>query len=96
MKSTRDEIEEAAERLARSWGCTPPGSARAKPLTLGQVAAICEVSNGTAAKWCDIGLLRHYRLPDCEYRRVLREDLAAFMRAHGMPSRRVDLIELSG
>lgn len=59
-------------------------------LTTGEVAQICDVSIGTVAKWIDSGLLRGHRLPTAaggklRHRRVLRQDLVVFARAHEMP-----------
>ena len=93
-----EEISRAAARVFRRWRAedSVDGNAKARRLgagiyTLGQVAKICGVANRTAAKWCDAGLLRCYRLPECEHRRILREDLDEFLAERGIPSQRPDL-----
>lgn len=54
-------------------------------LTTGQVAKICHVAPRTVSKWFDTGKLRGYRIPGSRDRRIPRNQLLAFMRAHGMP-----------
>jgi excisionase family DNA binding protein len=54
-------------------------------LTAGNVAEIVRVAPRTVSKWIDSGLLRGYRLPGSQDRRVLAKDLKAFMEARGMP-----------
>ncbi len=67
--------------------------------TTQEVAAIAAVSVRTVAKWCDSGLLACYRLPATErqagYRRIARGDLVAFLRTHGIPSSRPDLVTVA-
>lgn len=92
-------VEAAAARVRASWGVGDPGQARARvPLggsifTLGQAADICGVSHRTCSKWCDSQSLKSYKLPLCNHRRIKREDLVEFLRAHGMPSQRPDLLQ---
>jgi excisionase family DNA binding protein len=52
--------------------------------TTGEIAKICSVAPRTVTKWCDAGMLRHYRIPGTKHRRVLRDDLKQFMAQHGM------------
>ncbi len=54
-------------------------------LTTGEVARICHVAPRTVSKWFDSGKLRGYRIPGSRDRRIPRDQLVAFMRAHGMP-----------
>ena len=54
-------------------------------LTTGEVAKICHVAPRTVSKWFDAGKLRGYRIPGSRDRRIPRQQLMAFMRAHGMP-----------
>lgn len=54
-------------------------------LTTGDVAKLCEVSPQTVTKWCDRGLLKSYRIPGSQARRILLTDLEAFAKKHGMP-----------
>ena len=54
-------------------------------LTTGEVARICHVAPRTVSKWFDTGKLRGYRIPGSRDRRIPREQLMAFMRAHGIP-----------
>ena len=49
-----------------------------------RVARICQVSPTTVANWIDQGHLKGHRTPTGR-RRVVVDDLAAFLRAHGMP-----------
>ncbi|HTY05364.1 MAG TPA: response regulator [Gemmatimonadales bacterium] len=49
-----------------------------------RVARICQVSPTTVANWIDQGHLKGHRTPTGR-RRVIVDDLAAFLRAHGMP-----------
>lgn len=51
-----------------------------RPLTMGQIAKIVGVAPRTVTKWCDTGILPHYKLPMSKDRRVYRSDLVAFMR----------------
>lgn len=57
-----------------------------KALTTGQVARLCQVAPRSVAKWFDGGGLTGYRLPMSKDRRVLKSDLARFLRDHGMPT----------
>lgn len=59
-------------------------------LTTGQVAEICHVAPNTVSKWVDTGRLRGYRIPGSRERRIPRDHLVAFMRAHGLPTGAID------
>ena len=48
-----------------------------------RVARACQVSPATVASWIDQGHLKGHKTPTGR-RRVITEDLAAFLRAHGM------------
>src|SRR3989442_1633803 len=48
-----------------------------------RVARVCQVSPATVANWIDQGLLKGHKTPTGR-RRVESDDLAAFLRAHGM------------
>lgn len=53
--------------------------------TVGEVARMCRVSHRTVAKWCDAGLLGHYRLPAHKRdRRIPHEALVRFLRQYGL------------
>jgi len=54
-------------------------------LTTGEVARICKVAPRTVSKWFDTGQLRGYRIPGSKDRRIPRQQLIRFMKAHGMP-----------
>ncbi len=54
-------------------------------LTTGQVARICRVAPRTVSKWFDSGQLRGYRIPGSKDRRIPRQQLLRFMKAHGLP-----------
>jgi CheY-like chemotaxis protein len=49
-----------------------------------RVARICQVSPTTVANWIDQGHLKGHKTPTGR-RRVVVDDLAAFLHAHGMP-----------
>lgn len=53
--------------------------------TTGEVARICHVAPRTVSKWFDTGQLKGYRIPGSKDRRIPREQLMRFMRAHGIP-----------
>lgn len=61
-----------------------------KVFTTGQIAKICKVAPRTVSKWCDTGRLNHYRIPGSMDRRVPREELLKFLKAHGMPTAGLD------
>jgi excisionase family DNA binding protein len=48
------------------------------------IAKMLHVDPGSVANWVDRGMLKAYRTPG-GHRRISREDLAEFCRAHGMP-----------
>lgn len=52
--------------------------------TTGQVGKILSVAPRTAAKWCDSGKLKHYRIPGGTDRRVTRDALIEFIFENGM------------
>ena len=52
--------------------------------TSGGVARVCNVSNPTAIKWIDSGMLKGFRIPGSKARRVARKDLLVFMSEHDM------------
>lgn len=60
-------------------------SSRKSVLTTGEVARICNVAPRTVSKWFDSGQLRGYRIPGSKDRRIPRNQLLRFMRAHGIP-----------
>lgn len=64
---------------------------RKQIFTTGEVARICHVAPRTVSKWFDTGKLRGYRIPGSRDRRIPREQLVAFMRAHEMPMDGLDL-----
>lgn len=59
-------------------------------LTTGDVAAICNVTHRTAAKWFDNGLLGGYRIPGSKDRRIPIDELIKFMQQHQIPIQTVD------
>jgi len=59
-------------------------------LTTGEVARICGVAPRTVSKWFDAGQLRGFKIPGSRDRRIPRESLVRFMRAHGIPLRGLD------
>lgn len=61
-----------------------------KVFTTGQVAAICKVAPRTVAKWFDSGRLKGYHIPGSRERRIPREYLIQFMKAHDIPLGELD------
>lgn len=57
----------------------------AQIFTTGQVATVCGVSPRTAAKWIDDKKIEGYRIPGSADRRVSRQALIDFIKAHNMP-----------
>lgn len=57
--------------------------------TTGQIARICKVSPRTVKNWIDSGKLKGYKLPSSGDRRVTRESLVHFMKAHEFPLERL-------
>ncbi len=56
-----------------------------RTLTTGEVAKICNVATRTVAKWIDSGELKGFRLPGGKNRRVMMENLIAFMKRNNIP-----------
>jgi len=54
--------------------------------TTGQAAKVCKVSQQTIIRCFDNGQLKGFRVPGSKFRRILRADLFAFMRDHGIPT----------
>lgn len=54
------------------------------PLTTGQVAKCCGVAPRTVVKWGESGRLKMHRIPGSSDRRFYHDDVAAFLRQHGM------------
>ena len=59
-------------------------------LTTGEVARLCGVAPRTVSKWFDAGQLRGFKIPGSRDRRIPKESLIYFMRAHGIPLRGLD------
>jgi excisionase family DNA binding protein len=59
-------------------------------LTTGEVARLCGVAARTVSKWFDNGQLAGFKIPGSRDRRIPRETLVRFMRAHGIPLRGLD------
>jgi len=59
-------------------------------LTTGEVARICGVAPRTVSKWFDTGKLSGFKIPGSRDRRIPRESLVRFMKAHGIPLRGLD------
>lgn len=54
-------------------------------LTTGEVAKLCHCAPRTVARWVDLGLLKGYRIPGSQDRRIPRENLVRFLLANNMP-----------
>ena len=91
-----NEIDRAAKAVRRRWRNDEDPAIWQREFTTYDIASICGVSPRTVCMWCQRGLLRYNRLPDTPdqkgHRRILREDLIAFMRQHGIPSLRPDVL----
>ncbi len=59
-------------------------------LTTGEVARLCGVAPRTVSKWFDAGQLHGFKIPGSRERRIPRDSLVRFMRAHGIPLRGLD------
>jgi excisionase family DNA binding protein len=59
-------------------------------LTTGEVARLCGVAARTVSKWFDSGQLRGFKIPGSRERRIPRDSLIRFMRAHGIPLHGLD------
>lgn len=59
-------------------------------LTTGEVARLCGVAPRTVSKWFDSGRLRGFKIPGSRDRRIPKDSLVRFMRAHGIPLRGLD------
>jgi two-component system response regulator VicR len=55
-----------------------------RPLTTGDVARHCFVSNAAVLRWIKSGKLKAYRTPGRHYR-IKRADFTTFLDTHGMP-----------
>lgn len=64
--------------------------------TTGQVARICGVAPRTVSGWFDSGLLKGYRIPGSQDRRIPREDLMVFLEVHGMHHALASFIKEAG
>lgn len=53
--------------------------------TTGEVAEICRISQQTVIRCFDSGKLRGFRVPGSRFRRIPREALTEFMKAHRIP-----------
>ena len=58
---------------------------RANAYSTGDVALLCRVSQQTAIRWIDKGLLKGFKIPGSKFRRVFKEDLERFVRDNNLP-----------
>ncbi|MFQ5429346.1 MAG: response regulator [Phycisphaerae bacterium] len=58
--------------------------------TTGEVAEICRISQQTVIRCFDSGKLKGFRVPGSKFRRIPRDSLIAFMRAHRIPLENLD------
>lgn len=63
----------------------PPKDATDQLMTTGQCAKLARVAARTMAGWIDAGLVKGFRLPGSQDRRVYRPDLIRFLRESGYP-----------
>ncbi len=52
--------------------------------TTGDVARICQVAARTICKWCDQGLIRHFRQAGTNNRLIPQPELVRFLKEHGL------------
>lgn len=64
-----------------SW---PPGPDQ-EVFTTGEVARLCNVTIRTVIRWFDTGAVKGYKIPGSRDRRIPRDNLIEFMRAHEIP-----------
>ena len=79
------ELRRGVVNSAGSGGCEMK-----EVLTTGEVARICGVAPRTVSKWFDNGQLRGFKIPGSRDRRIPRDCLVRFMKAHGIPLRGMD------
>jgi excisionase family DNA binding protein len=76
---------------------TPADAAPTQPrkqiFTTGDVAKIMQVAPRTIGKWFDTGLLRGYRIPGSQDRRIPRDKLEAFLKEHMPPGQSLEEME---
>jgi excisionase family DNA binding protein len=65
---------------------TPSDPSGQRVFSTGEAAALCKVSQQTIIRCFDSGRLGGFRVPGSKFRRIPREELIRFMRAHGMPT----------
>ena len=57
-----------------------------RALTTGEVAIACSVSTRTVYNWCNLGLIKYYRLPGGNtHRRILQSNLLEFSIKYELP-----------
>ncbi len=71
--------------MARRGRSSPPIGPDREVFTTGEAAKLCNVTIRTVIRWIDTGALSGYKVPGGRDRRVPRDRLIAFMRAHGLP-----------
>lgn len=59
--------------------------------TTGEAAEICTVSQQTIIRCFDSGRLKGFKVPGSKFRRIPRESLINFMKAHDIPTDRLDM-----
>lgn len=71
--------------MARRGRSSPPIGPDREVFTTGEAAKLCNVTIRTVIRWIDTGALHGYKVPGGRDRRVPRDQLINFMRAHGLP-----------
>ncbi|MHC5001718.1 MAG: helix-turn-helix domain-containing protein [Planctomycetota bacterium] len=69
-----------------------PDWSRKEVFSTGEAARICNISQQTIIRCFDSGFLQGFRVPGSRFRRIPRDELIRFMKAHDIP---VDLLERS-
>lgn len=62
-----------------------------KMFTTGEAAEVCTISQQTIIRCFDSGRLKGFKVPGSKFRRIPRESLISFMKAHDIPMDRLDM-----
>jgi two-component system OmpR family response regulator len=90
MRGRDDRTDEAAVADALD-AANRSDWAKKRVFTTGEAAGVCRLSQQTIIRCFDDGKLKGFRVPGSKFRRIPRESLIAFMRAHGIPVEQLDL-----
>lgn len=98
----KSDFRDKAQKICESCGDYPePECLQGKNLytlgqnlyTLGQVAKMFAVGPRTATKWFDTGILKGYRIPGSQDRRVPAKSIIAFIKNEGLAEAFPEVLE---